>query len=66
MKIRERFIFGMPSLLFVFALIFLDSMGIIDVGKWGYSFFGAIIMLILNFYYRKTTKAEETPFTPPT
>ena len=60
MKVRERVIFGLPTLLFCFAVIIMDSRGIIDVGKWGYSFIGAILMLLLNFYYRKAT-TEEAP-----
>ena len=66
MKIRERFFFGMPTMLFCFAVILLDSKGTIDVGKWGYAFIASLITLIINFYYRKTTKAEETlPDKPP-
>jgi len=65
MKIRERFIFGMPTLLFCFAVILLDSRGVIDVGKWGYAFIASLITVIINFYYRKTTKAEETPTEAP-
>lgn len=49
----QRLIIGLPTLTFIFLLIFLDASGEIDVNKWGYSFFGGIIMLLVNFYFRK-------------
>ena len=55
-KIKERTIFGIPTLLFSFALIYMDAVGHIDIEKFGYAVIGGWIMLLLNFYYRKEKK----------
>ena len=57
MKINwERILFGLPTLLFSFALIILDAMGTIDIEKFGYAVIGGWVALLINFYYRKAKK----------
>lgn len=51
---NERFIFGIQTLLFCFALILLDAWKIIDIEKFGYAVVGGWVALIINFYYRKS------------
>ena len=50
---NERLLFGLPTLLFCFAIILMDSAGWISVEKWGYAAIGGWIILLLQFYYRK-------------
>ena len=50
---KERILFGLPTLLFCFALIILDSAGYIDIEKFGYAVIGGWVALLINFYYRK-------------
>lgn len=41
MKINwERILFGFPTLLFCFALILLDAMGMVDIEEFGYAAVG--------------------------
>ncbi len=57
MKINwERMAFGLPTLLFAFALIILDASGIIDIEKFGYAVIGGWVAILINFYYRKDKK----------
>lgn len=49
----ERIAFGLPTLLFSFLLIILDSADIIDIEKFGYAVIGGWVALLINFYYRK-------------
>ena len=54
MKINwERIAFGIPTLLFSFALIILDAANQIDIEKFGYAVIGGWVALLINFYYRK-------------
>ena len=55
----ERVIFGLPTLIFCFALILLDAYGIIDIYKFGYAVVGSWVSLLINFYYRKERKSNE-------
>ena len=52
-KYRMQMIFGLPILVFAMASIMLDAFGKINIEKIGYAFFGSIITLILNYYFRK-------------
>jgi len=54
----ERIAFGLPTLLFSFALIILDAAGYIDIEKFGYAVIGGWVALLINFYYRKAKKEE--------
>lgn len=57
----ERLLFGLPTLLFCFALIIFDSMGRIDIEKFGYAVIGGWVALLINFYYRKSPKPPTEP-----
>ena len=57
-KIQERIWFGLPTLLFSFFLIYMDSAGYIDIEKFGYAVIGGWVALLINFYYRKSKKDE--------
>ena len=37
-----------------------DSAGAVDVGKFGYAFFGAIVAHFLNYFFRKNPPNEPT------
>ena len=37
----------------LFGIIIADGAGAINVEKWGYAFLGAMITVILQFYFRK-------------
>jgi len=52
-KHMMQLIFGLPILGFAIASIILDSMGIINVEKFGYAFFGGLITLFVNYFFRK-------------
>jgi len=52
-KDTSRIIIGGYWLLVSGTMILLDGAGIIDVGKWGYAAFFSIIVLIIQFYFRK-------------
>lgn len=60
-KYRMQLIFGLPILLWVMAMVTLDSARIIDVEKFGYAFFGSIILYFINYFFRKSPPNE-----PPT
>jgi len=53
-----QLIFGLPILYFAISCIILDSMGVINVEKFGYAFFGGIILLLLNYFFRKAAPPE--------
>lgn len=55
----ERITFGLPTLLFAFALIILDAASIIDIEKFGYAVIGGWIAILINFYYRKNKKENK-------
>ena len=55
-KDLNRLIFGIPTLLFCFALILLDASGEVDISKFGYAGIGSWITIILQFYFRKAGK----------
>ena len=57
-KYRMQLIFGLPILIFAIVCITLDSRGIINVEKFGYAFFGSIISLFLNYFFRKSPPEE--------
>jgi hypothetical protein len=46
--------YGIPILLFAMILIALDCAKVVNVEKFGYAFFGAIISHFLNYYFRKS------------
>jgi len=56
----ERILVGIVTLIFCFALIFADAEGYINISKFGYAGLGSWITLVVNFYFRKNPKAEET------
>jgi len=51
---KERLLFGLPTLFFSFALIILDAARVIDIEKFGYAVIGGWVALLINFYYRKS------------
>lgn len=55
----DRLILASVLLTFCFGIIFMDSLELIDVNKWGYSFIGGLIVLVVNFFFRKTAKGEK-------
>lgn len=59
--IRERVWFGLPTLLFCFALIILDAASVVDIEKFGYAVIGGWVATLINFYYRKDKKDEGKP-----
>jgi len=58
MKPQERLLFGIPTLLFCFALVICDALKIMDIEKFGYAVVGGYIMLLINFYYRKNNNKK--------
>ena len=50
---RMQLIFGLPILWFAIAMIYMDSAGLVSVEKFGYAFFGSIIIYFLNYFFRK-------------
>ncbi len=57
-KYRMQLIFGLPVLLWTMAMITLDTLGTIDVEPFGYAFFGGLIALFVNYFFRKNPPAE--------
>jgi hypothetical protein len=57
-KYKMQLIFGLPILWFAIICILLDSMHIINVEKFGYAFFGSIIIYFLNYFFRKKPPEE--------
>lgn len=59
-KIQQiiQLIFGMPLLIFAAGMIYLDTAGYINVEKFGYAFFGGIVLHFLNYFFRKGIKKE--------
>lgn len=53
-----QLIFGLPILAFAISSILLDAAGVITVEKMGYAFFGSIISLLLNYFFRKSPPKE--------
>lgn len=43
----------------LFGIVVVDSLGAIDVGKWGYAAIFSLIVLIVNFYFRKVPDSEK-------
>ncbi len=58
-KHRMQLIFGVPILIFAMLGILLDASGVINIEKMGYAFFGSIISLLLNYFFRKSPPKEE-------
>lgn len=67
-KYRMQLMFGLPILWLAIAAILLDSFGIINVEKFGYAFFGGIVIYFQQFFFRKKAPDEpvngETPVKP--
>ncbi len=57
-KYRMQMIFGLPILWFAIVMIALDSAGVVNVEKFGYAFFGGVISLFLNYFFRKKVPDE--------
>lgn len=57
-KYRMQLIFGLPVLLWTMGMITIDALGIIDVEPFGYAFFGGLITLFVNYFFRKSPPAE--------
>lgn len=53
-----QLIYGLPILAFALASIMLDSAGFINVDKFGYAFFGGIVLHFLYYFFRKTPPAD--------
>ena len=53
-KYAMQLIFGIPILLFVMVLIYMDVEGYIDVEPFGYAFFGGIIYHFVQYFFRKS------------
>lgn len=56
---KQRFAMGMMWLSVTAAIIILDGLGIIDIGKWGYGGLLTLVTLIIQFYFRRASKGEE-------
>ena len=54
-------LFGYQILSFAMIMIYLDCAGIINVEKFGYAFFGGIVIYFMNYFFRKGIKNENTP-----
>lgn len=52
-----QLIFGVPILAFALVCIILDSLAIMNVEKFGYAFFGGVIVHFLNYFFRKKPEA---------
>jgi len=49
-----QLIFGLPVLLWTMGMITADTVGVIDVEPFGYAFFGGLIALFVNYFFRKS------------
>ena len=56
-KYRMQLIFGLPILVFAIGCIVADSLGYMNVEKFGYAFFGSIISIFINYFFRKSPPA---------
>lgn len=54
-----QLIFGLPILGLSISCILLDSFGTIDVEKFGYAFFGGVIVKFLDYFFRKKPPDEK-------
>jgi len=52
-KHTMQLIYGLPVLLWTLGMITADSLKIIDFEKFGYAFFGSIVLLFVNYFFRK-------------
>ena len=57
-KYRMQLIFGLPVLLWTLVMISLDTAGKIDVEPFGYAFFGGLIALFVNYFFRKSPPSD--------
>lgn len=51
--------FGYPILFFALMMIYMDSAGYINVEKFGYAFFGGIVIYFMNYFFRKAIKNDK-------
>ena len=58
-KYRMQLIFGLPILALAIVCILLDSAGIINIEKFGYAFFGGVIVHFLQYFFRKSPPEEK-------
>lgn len=58
-KYAMQLIFGVPILVFVLVLVSLDAVGIADIGKFGYAFFGGVISHFMTYFFRKRVEDEQ-------
>jgi len=56
-----QLIFGLPVLIWALAMITADTAGLIDVEPFGYAFFGGLIILFVNYFFRKSPPPVEQP-----
>lgn len=56
---QVQLLYGYPILWFAITCILLDSARVIDVNKFGYAFFGGILMKFLDYFFRKAVPTEE-------
>lgn len=57
-KLIVQTLFGVAFFAFAGGMIYLDTAGYISVEKFGYAFFGGILGVLLNYYYRKGIKKD--------
>ena len=57
-KYWMQLIFGVPILVFVLVLVSLDALGLADIGKFGYAFFGGVISHFMTYFFRKKVENE--------
>ena len=53
-----QLIFGLPILIFAISCIALDAANVLDVSEFGYAFFGGLILLFVNYFFRKSPPKE--------
>ena len=58
-KYAMQLLFGQPILYFALILVALDAPGKLDIGKFGYAFFGGVISHFLQYFFRKTPPDAE-------
>jgi len=58
-RYRMQMIFGLPVLIWTMAMITMDTKGWIDVEPFGYAFFGGLIALFVNYFFRKAPPGKE-------